>query len=469
MSENEDRVDLSAWNAQLPPSDFAERVLSAVRESSAPAEAPAAQRRSSSRSRRWGFVASATVGLSLAAAIALRVTTLAEAEGAAIAEERVEVSVGARARAVLEPKAAIRWKGDVVEQAQGDVFYRVEPGARFRVRTPAGDVEVLGTCFTVRVRGGARNEEPNMMKRDVKAAVAGAGLAALAFVAVQEGRVAVSSAAERLELTAGESASLGPSGLKKSRDVESAEKAFEDEAKPLTAANENLVTQVSEYRKRLEAIAVQKSELEHKLETTERKLEAAREAGVVAKAKHEYDLGPEEWRELAKEGTIMARTPCFRKKDWRPSAEALQKLGLAPQDGDTLRDAYMHSNDRLWAAIKPLCAAELGSVEAAEKLGPFVCENFVLDRQSDKDPEASEEAMRQSAEIRAGTRPPPGPNDPVHPLVKLFLATTGEAQQFEAELARSLGPEEAHRITFAEDLCVQQSRWRGPGPRAAKP
>lgn len=448
MSEHDEPLDLDAWEPQAPPADFAERVLREVRVEP-------------KRRRRWPIAAGAVATLSIAAAVAFAIGR-PPAHGDAIAADRTEVSIGSRARAVLEPGAHVAWDGDDVTQSSGDVFYRVEPGARFRVHTPAGDVEVEGTCFSVKVRA--------MQKRDVKSGAIGAALSALAFVAVYEGKVAVSHAGQKAELAAGDGAETGPDGVSKSA-LADGQKAFEakvaagESGDALEAANGNLVAQVGEYRKRLEAIAQQKTELEKKLETTERQLEAAREGGTAPKAKHDFDLGPDEWKELAKDGTIKSRTPCQRKPDWQPAAEQLQKLGLAPHDAPVLKDAYKHSNERLWSAIKPICAQAIGSAEVAEKLGVDTCQHLVLDIEDKRDSDAVGEAMRQVGEIRAGMRPMPRPNEPMHPVARMFLAVTGESQLFENELAQSFGPEEAHRITFSDQMCMGRSTWGGRGPR----
>lgn len=458
MSEsNEQPLDLDAWEPQAPPGDFAERVLAEVRK-----DAPKTEARTARRPRRWAIGGGAVAALSIAAAVALGIGR-APSHGEAIAKERSEVSIGSRARAVLEPGAQVSWNGDDVTQPSGDVFYRVEPGARFRVHTPAGDVEVKGTCFTVKVKP--------MQKRDMKSGAVGAALSALAFVAVYEGKVAVSHAGERAELSAGESVEVGPDGVRKDalsagqRSFDAKVASAEAEEDALAAANGNLVSQVSEYRKRLESIALQKTELEKKLETTERQLEAARADGAVPQAKSEFDLDPDDWKELAKNGTIKSRTPCQRKPEWQPPPEMLDKLSLAPQDAPVLKNAYVHSNERLWNALRPICAQAIGNAEVADKLGPDTCQHLVLDIEDKKDSEAVGEAMRQVGEIRAGLRPMPAPNEPIHPVARMFLAVTGEAQQFENELAQTFGPDEAHRIMFSDGMCVGRSTWGGRGPR----
>ncbi len=445
-------IDLEAWDAQSPPTDFAERVLTKVREEKKPAP----------KARRWGVISMGVVAAAIAASVFLRVSG-PPPQGEAIAQDRTEVAIGGRAKAVLEPGAQVKWNGDDVEQKTGDVFYRVEPGATFRVHTPAGDVEVKGTCFVVKVK--------EMQKRDVKSGAIGAALSALAFVAVYEGKVAVSHASDKVDLGAGESAQVGSDGVLKSAQLEAGQKAFDEKVAEsgdaLSTANENLVTQVGEYKKRLEAIAAQKVELEKKLKTSEEQLAAAQADGAAPRLKPEFDLGPDDWKELAKDGTVKARTPCQRDKNWMPNAEKLTSLGLTPQDGPMLKGAYQRSNDRLWAVIRPLCAAA-SSPEVADKLGRSTCEHLIMDVENKKDGEAVGEAMRQVGEIRAGLRPMPGPNEPMHPVLKMFLAVTGELKQFENDLAQSVGPEDAHRIAFSDELCVGHSTWGGHGPREPK-
>jgi ferric-dicitrate binding protein FerR (iron transport regulator) len=472
---NEDpKMDLEEWEPQLPPADFADRVMErvrpvAVREVPSPV-GDKQENRAKAKSRRWGMAAGVTGALALAAALAVRVTAMPDSHGEAIAKDRLEVSIGSRARAVLEPGAEVKWDGDDVVQAHGDVFYRVEPGARFRVHTPAGDVEVKGTCFAVKIRGEAtasKVEGATMDKRDVKSGVIGAAITALAFVAVYEGKVAVSHASERVDLGAGETARVSGDGVQRSGKLAEGEKAFDAKAAaelPLAQANDNLVAQVSEYRARLEAIAEQKIALEQTLKNTEQKL-AARADGAAPTSRAEFDLGTDEWKELAKDGTVKFMRPCKRPASRVASPEMLQKVALAPDDAPVLKSAYEKSNQRLWGTIRPLCGEALGSLEVADKVGLDTCTHLILDVAQGKEPEATNEAMRQVGEIRAGLRPAPGPNDPISPVAKMFLALTGELKLFEAELAQTMGQAEAHRVAYADGMCMQSSTFGGPGPR----
>ena len=459
--ENEDengnmQADLEAWEPQLPPDDFADRVMERIRVEKTEKAAPV-------RRLPWRGATAVTAALALAAAAVVGVNA-PPAHGEAIAKDRIEVALGKRGTAVLEPGASVAWNGDDVTQSKGDVFYRVERGSRFRVHTPAGDVEVKGTCFTVKVS--------DMQKRDVRSGIIGGALTALAFVAVYEGKVAVSHASERADLVAGESAQLGPNGVARSGSLGEGEKAFDTsvaEAKggadePLLTANQRLAHQVGEYRSRLEAVAAEKSSLEDKLKKTEADLTASLD-GDAPRSKSSFDLSPEDWKQLAREGTMKFRLPCTRPEGpWEPTPETMRTLGLAPQDAAALKTAYAHSAQRMWDFVKPLCVSVVGTPELAEKIGADMCMHLVLDNDKSSGKDTQTESAKAVAEMRAGLRPLPGPNDAVNPATRVYLNATDAVKGFEAELAQSLGPEEAHRLAYSDELCFSSSVFRS-GPK----
>ena len=51
----------------------------------------------------------------------------------------------------------------------------------------------------------------------------------------------------------------------------------------------------------------------------------------------------------------------------------------------------------------------------------------------------------------------------MNPVEKMFVTLTGEMPAFEADLAASLGPEEAHRVAYADAICMAKSQWAGGG------
>jgi ferric-dicitrate binding protein FerR (iron transport regulator) len=440
-----DPQDWSSWGAQEPPRDFAEKVVDeAMRE-----------KRASSKGRGARIGAGLLLVASMAAAVAMTVHLKdAHARGDVKATAREEVRVGGRAIAVLEPGAHVSWNDDAIAQSEGDVFWRVEPGARFVVHTPAADVTVKGTCFRVQLDG----DEGAMNGRDVRSGAIGAVLAATAFVGVYEGKVAVSHAGQSVDITAGQQAKAGPDGVSRvgggggegEAAAAAAGTASEGE-QALTAANANLASDVQRYRRKLEALEDEKKKLEKELDTAQAKL------GDAGPQKSEYDLGPEDWKELAKEGELRTRVPCNGPQgDFSYSPKTLDKLGLAAQDGPVLQQALQASNARTWGVIQPLCSQALGGIDVT-KIGQTPCLNIIMDMASAKSHQAYDADMRQVTEIMAGMRPPPAPGAQVDPLVAAELAMASESQNLVNDLAKSLGPEEAKHVVFADQGCWHNS------------
>jgi hypothetical protein len=305
-----------------------------------------------------------------------------------------------------------------------------------------------------------------MNAKDVRAGAVGALTTAAAFVAVYEGKVAVSHAAEAVTLSAGEGADVGAGGVRKAADVTAAESAFDAATAsaggdPAMRANESLVASMSDYRARLERMVVERRALEQQLADARARLEAADGGGKLPT----LEVTPDDWKELAKTGTIRMRIPCQWKGGWWPSAKQLDALGLAPADARTIQDATNSLYESEWAAIRPLCA-KIAGPDIADKLGLDGCPNFIFTYQKGANKEAAMEAMRRVSEMRAGLLATPAPDDPtLSPVESVFLALTGQQSALEAELAQSFGPDEAHRLVTSSSFCGFSSTWNGPGPR----
>jgi ferric-dicitrate binding protein FerR (iron transport regulator) len=454
-----DKPNREEWEAQELPSDFADRVMARV-----DAETPVRARRSYGR-----FVIAGALAAAAAAAFVGVRAMLPPARGDVVASSREQVSLGPRAIAVLERGAHLVWRGDVVEQSAGDVFYRVEPGGAYRVKTPAGDVEVLGTCFRVAVTGS----EVVVNGRDFKAGAIGAALGMVALVSVYEGKVAVSHASDRVTLSPGEKARADRNGVHREGSVDgaSSSQASDErppirEDEPLLAANANLADSVREYRRRLETIEAQKQAAEKLLAEAQQKLEVAQKGGAAGPERSKFDLDQDDWKQLAKDGTVRARYPCLRPnpKEGGVSPDSLQKAGLKPEDGPIIQKAYDASRARIWATIRPLCVSAMqGDEKMADKLGPSTCESLVRDVAAANGTDVGED-MRAVAEIRAGMRAVPA--DGGDPVVKMMMALTGETTAVVSDLTQSLGPEDAKRLVYGEDGpgCWNNSQW-GVGPR----
>lgn len=440
------------WPAQEPPADFAERVVAAAR----------VEGRKAAKPQRGRVLAGMMLVGSMAAGIALAVHLQTRGNaGDVTADARREVRVGTRAIAVLEAGAHVKWHGDDIEQADGDVFWRVEPGARFTVHTAAADVTVKGTCFRVRVKDG----EGDMTRRDAMVGAVGAVVGAAAFVGVYEGKVAVSHAGQSVDVAAGQGAQADGRGVHLTGLSPS---AASSEADPLLAANANLADAVRDYRRRLEAIDADKKKLQQKLAEAEAKLG---DAGVEPKAfevsANKFDLSQDDWKELAKQGKLPTHLPCpGSNDDFSYAPDTLNALGLAPQDGPIVQAAMKRSGDRTWAVIKPLCAKVLPGADPAE-LGPQSCMSILQAFAPHNGPTSLAEQVRQAAEIEAGMRPMPGPNDDLPPMERALVAMASDTKKLEADLAQQLGPDAAKAVVYGSEGCWSDNVWQ-VGPREQK-
>ncbi|HTR50821.1 MAG TPA: hypothetical protein VMJ10_08955 [Kofleriaceae bacterium] len=389
----------SKWPAQEPQASFADRVVTAAMAEASP--------------RRWPWFAAGAVAL--AAGIALWLATRpAVASGEVRADRRIEVDLGGRAVAVLEPGAHVRWRGDSVEQDRGSVFYRVERGASFVVHTPMADATVLGTCFRINVN----DKENAMIGRDFGAGLVGALAATGVLVGVYEGKVRVSHAQQDVTVTAGETAIADSGGVRRA-DTQ--------------AASIEHATAV-QLRARLAALEQEKATLEHELA-----------AGHAASAKSPYDLAADDWAKMAEKGEFKYQLPCFQHDGYRPTTAQLDKLGLTPGDADAIQAAYRHANQQFGTDMSAICGSNSESDVSSCISGLF--RNLYTDGA-----DSAKLAYTEVDEIRAGKRPMPPLAEQSQSLRMLLLFSEG-MNGFEAELAQTFGADKAHEIAYADDLC----------------
>lgn len=171
----------------------------------------------------------------------------------------------------------------------------------------------------------------------------------------------------------------------------------------------------------------------------------------------------EDWERMAQLGVVRVRIPCLRDKPWAPSERVMNRLGLAPQDGEVLREAYEKSNKRVADQIKPLCAKVLGSAEMAEKVGPSTCMDAISNSERKTNAEGAKLSLTRAAEVQAGKRQ--APSGDVAPLEQLAGALANESKAFERDLAARLGPEEAKRLANAPELCSDRRTLRASDDR----
>lgn len=233
-----------------------------------------------------------------------------------------------------------------------------------------------------------------------------------------------------------------------------------DDAESLRAANAKLVESLHDADK---TIAQLREQLGASGST------AAPSAAPVAERREERDGGrgrrgrgeptTEDWERMAQVGTVRVRVPCLRDKPWTPNQRTLDRLGLAPGDAATIRDAYANSNKRMADQIRPLCVKALGSAEAADRVGPKACSDAILAGAKRTDPDGTQKSLVKVAEINAGKQGVTPSSDGAA-VEQLLLSMTKESKAFEAELASKLGPEEAKRLAWAPEMCSDRTTVR---------
>jgi|GEM_PF-3403790 len=167
----------------------------------------------------------------------------------------------------------------------------------------------------------------------------------------------------------------------------------------------------------------------------------------------------EDWARMAQVGTVRVRVPCLRDKPWTPNQRVMDRLGLAPGDAATIRDAYANSNKRMAEQIRPLCVKALGSAEAADRVGPKACSDAILAGAKRTDPDGTQKSLVRVAEINAG-KADVKPSQDGAAVEQLLLSMTKESKAFEAELAAKLGPDEAKRLAWAPEMCSDRTTVR---------
>ncbi|HEY3358598.1 MAG TPA: hypothetical protein VGQ83_35450 [Polyangia bacterium] len=180
--------------AAAPRSGFADRVLEIRRDGPRVAPLPWW---SAARTRFLVFMGVLVAGISVLVLYPVMRSPMRPplpGSGARTTAVRETILLGGRGVAVAEAGSGLVWaidrKGAArVNQAAGDVFYRVEAGGAFLVSTPAGDVTAVGTCFRVAVD-------------------AAPAAAAAATVSVAEGRVLIGNRGGNREIGPGERGTL---------------------------------------------------------------------------------------------------------------------------------------------------------------------------------------------------------------------------------------------------------------------
>lgn len=216
-------------------------------------------------------------------------------------------------------------------------------------------------------------------------------------------------------------------------------------------ANANLAETVRRTQQLLDKNEAEKKTLERELKAAKERLAASEGDGGAPR--DPYDLTPDDWKELAKEGSVRARYPCVFDPAWQVRPQTAEAMGLAPADAPAIEAAFKREEGRIWSAIQPACARVLGNAELAQRLGPPVCIAVLMHSTKDEKPD-----LQLVADVRAGNKPMPASWE-LDPFATLLFAETGAMPALQEDLAKTFGPDAARRIAFADELGSCSGTW----------
>ena len=231
---------------------------------------------------------------------------------------------------------------------------------------------------------------------------------------------------------------------------------------PAMLANANLTESLSECSRQLVLVTEKDVRLEQQLDAEHN---AAADAGKSALARRiaRRDLSLDDWKQLARTGTVKYVLPC---ESFNPSPETINGLGLEPHDIPVVRDAFVAARAVAWGQVRPLCASAVGSLNAADRLGLEACPQLILSSEKTTNSNAADVAMRAVAATRAGLSDPSAlpAGDPV---AATFFALTAIAKDAENHIGAQLGPDAARVAVYGTNNCSHVVDFPGPGPEQA--
>jgi hypothetical protein len=430
--EESERLDarlLEVWAPAPPPAGFVDRALARM-------EAEPARR---SPWRRWA------VGLGLCAAAAAALLLMAgrrpaQGAGEERAQRRVSVPLTAAAVAVMEPRAHLRWsaeRGRVrVAQDAGEIFYRVDRGTSFEVRTPAATIEVTGTCFKVEVN------DMSPVTQTLMAGAVGAALGA-AVVSVYEGQVKVRNPAGEVVLAPGQRALAGGAGAPRLVPTSAPGAAVPRlSSQALAALSADTRATVTALEEKVASLTTALAEARREA------VEGPRDRDGIPKNKF-HDFSPDELAVLARRCEIRYDVPAYFQgaPPEVPQAVATQ-MGLDEPGRARLNHALKEIAPPQLEKLRALYTEGTGDQAGAQKLSPRDLQHALFERF----PREMEAARKRLAQERAGQLAPPA--DPatgpvVERLLRLIMASSDE---LERRLGEVVGAERAGQIRRADGL-----------------
>ena len=435
--DDPERLDprwLEAYEAPEPPAGFADRVLAAR-------QAPVTQgpRRPHLYIRVGTFVAVSAAAAALLLVLSGRGGGVHE--GARLASVRESVSLAARGVMVLEPGADVAFRvaeGSArIQQRAGQVFYRVDrssrPGASFVVATPAGQVQVVGTCFSVEVM-------PMMPSKSAwRGAAIGAAVSSAVLVTVFEGRVLLASPKGQIEVAAGQTGRAAAEGAPSLA-------AQVAEAPPAPGAT------ADELRRRDDEQRLEIATLRAKVKALEGQGKQAGEGhplddvmpGQASKTPF-FDPSKEELSQMAKECRLKWDSPPLGAEPTRMGPKGQQEAGLSDEERERFNKISSDLHARTAADLRSFYAEVTGDSAASRDLSP----STMMQEIEAKSPEADvQETFRRLSAERAGLAKPPTLAElkARSPVERMMRQVTSLGDVFERDLGAVLGKERAHAL-----------------------
>ncbi len=458
------RLDaLNAWTSRPPPPGFADTVLEAHARQELRSVEPSSSDATPSPPARPRWRRAAQIALATVAAAALLVLVwparVPGTTGSFVAEARQTVPLSQRAIAVAEPGASLRWTETtdalVVDQRDGAVFYRVESGDPFLVRTPAGEVRVTGTCFSVAVDSTASPSLP-AMKPNTKSIALGAALAAAVTVTVYEGSTVLANDSGRVALEAGQT------GRATAGTPPSIDDAPGSDGDSATAPAD--ATELATLRAHTQSQA-------RELDRLRQRLHATTDPAAAAEPGHDDPPPPRRFGyngpplpegfdyyapsqaallEMAECGVVAWDQPPVWADDEQPDPQYLDALGLSDDEATAFREVFDQFRTDTTQTASDFWVELGGAPEAAAAIDPSELLGLVYGRSDFDD---RERGRIQLAMERAGLAEHSSGELSTTERLLRWDADLGNA--FERALAERLGPERA------QSLRASRGGWSG--------
>jgi len=411
-----------------PPSGFAARVLAA--RTGAIAVAPT--------SRRW--VARVALTAAAAAAVAFFVGPRlvgGNSTGSAAPTARESIALGERGIAVAEAGAQLAWKlkhgSAEIEQGAGEVFYRVERGGPFRVHTPAGVIEVHGTCFSVEVR------DMKIGKQGMMGAGVGAALVAtVVIVGVYEGKVSFANEHGQVALAAGERARASSGGGAPSTLARGAAAVEATPSGPAAAtlSREELVARAEAQAKEIVALRTRMSAVE-----------GTEGGGSAARKNDEREnyLNPskEDLEKLASKCRLQWDEPKLGLNPQTLDAEHASEMGLSDGERVAMNKLNADFNGKITVELRQLYVELTGDSAGADALTPGSLIEELEEKSVRPDVQA---AYQRIAREKAGLQAAPADLRGTAPIDRLMRLRSSLGDRYEKELGAAIGPDLAHQL-----------------------